>query len=157
MASSSTSWSPDLLLGHPSEMLLQQRIAQKTFWRGAPLGKGHFIVDVVNPVMALTTDGNPSVAFFPRIGLLEAHPSVDLFGDQVVKGQGTVSPAEGTNPVFFPAGVTARCQAGHAQSLSSWFLSFRLSSAADRRRGWRKHSFVRQCKCRKGRVQQAAA
>jgi hypothetical protein len=76
----------------PFEMFDQTGIFPERFAIGEALGQGHFIVVSVDAVMAQPARVDTPVQLVPAEVLLEINPAVELFGNQVMKGE-TAYPA----------------------------------------------------------------
>ena len=54
--------------------------------------------------MTWTADVNPLIELFPTVLLFEAGAAMELFGDEVVKGEADGSLAEGAGAIFWAGG-----------------------------------------------------
>ena len=69
-------------------------------------GQGHFIIQVMNAVMAQPTEVNPLQSFCALIVFSKIRPAMELSGDQMVKTEGGAAAAKGAASLAAP-GVTA--------------------------------------------------
>ena len=86
----------DLLFGDPSGMTLNIRVSLDLIKGGELLSQGHFIIVVMDAVVAQATNQNALVEFRLRKVLLKTGAAVELFGNEVVKGQGDRASTQGT-------------------------------------------------------------
>jgi hypothetical protein len=81
-------------------MLSQSCIRFEPRRQVVPPGEGHFIVGIVDTVVAQAADGNAVLSFFPGEVLLETFTPMKFAGNEVMKGQGTLTSAKGTKAKF---------------------------------------------------------
>jgi hypothetical protein len=81
-------------------MLSQSGIRHQPVRRAEGSGKGHLIVGIVDAVVAQAADGNPALPFSPGKILPEMRASMQLAGNEVMKGQDLHPPAKGAKIVW---------------------------------------------------------
>ncbi len=86
---------PDALFGHPLVMLAQGGIGQQIVGVSKAFGQYHFIVEVVNTIVALTAHTDACGEFRLRKILAEVTATVDLLWNKVMKGERHLSLAAG--------------------------------------------------------------
>jgi hypothetical protein len=81
-------------------MLAQPCICFEPRRQVEPAGESHFIVGSVDAIVAKAADGHAAPEVFPDEVLLEMHTPVKFAGNEMMKGQGTLTSAKGAQTVF---------------------------------------------------------
>lgn len=100
---------PAALLGHPVHVALHRRFSHQAFQRIQTGAQGHFIEQPVQAGVAKPADADTFIAFIPAVALAKSRASMELFGNEVMKRQGTLAPAKGAGVGPGAFGLSSDC------------------------------------------------